>query len=290
MTDQDWQTLRTVRLRALEQNPEAFGSTLERERDRPEEYWRGRIATGAWFIARDGSHPVGLAATVASPTGQLLVSMWVDPTRRGRGVGDALVAAVLARARAEGAGTVSLTVGEDNAAARALYLRAGFRPTGEREPHPRDPGRWHEHLRARLLPDGIEISTDPARLDAALVHRWLSEDAYWALGRSREKQDRAIAGSLNFGAYDAASGAQLGYARVVTDLATFAWLCDVYVARTARGRGLGTALATAVRDHLAPYELRRVLLSTGDAHQVYARVGFEPLAEPGKWMMLDGTR
>ncbi|WP_369825216.1 GNAT family N-acetyltransferase [Kitasatospora sp. Root107] len=115
------------------------------------------------------------------------------------------------------------------------------------------------------MPTGCEISTDPARLDAALVHRWLSEDAYWALGRSREKQDLAIAGSLNFGVYDSATGTQLGYARVVTDLATFAWLCDVYIAPAARGRGLGTALAAAVRDHLAPYELRRVARSSGSA-------------------------
>ncbi len=289
VTDQDWQTLRAVRLRALEQNPEAFGSTLEREQDQPAEYWRRRIAAGVWFIAWDGPEPVGLASAVTSLTGHQLNAMWVDPARRGRGVGDALVAAVLDRARAEGAATVSLTVGEDNAAARSLYLRAGFRPTGARGPHPRDPGRWHEQLRARLLPDGCEISTDPARLDAALVHRWLSEDTYWALGRSREKQDLAIAGSLNFGVYDSATGTQLGYARVVTDLATFAWLCDVYIAPTARGRGLGTALAAAVRDHLAPYELRRVLLSTGDAHQVYARVGFEPLASPEKWMILEAA-
>ncbi|WP_030394902.1 MULTISPECIES: GNAT family N-acetyltransferase [Kitasatospora] len=136
------------------------------------------------------------------------------------------------------------------------------------------------------LPDGYEISTDPARLDAALIHRWLSEDAYWALGRSREKQDLAIAGSLNFGVYERASGTQLGYARVVTDRATFAWLCDVYIAPAARGRGLGTALAAAVRDHLAPYGLRRLLLATADAHPVYAKVGFEPMEKPEKWMIL----
>ncbi|WP_371619153.1 GNAT family N-acetyltransferase [Streptomyces sp. NBC_00454] len=135
-------------------------------------------------------------------------------------------------------------------------------------------------------PDGYEISVDPGRLDRALVHRWLSEDSYWALGRSREKQDAAIDGSLNFGVYEEASGAQVGYARVVTDRATFAWLCDVYVDRGVRGKGLGTALAGAVRDHLAPYGLRRILLATGDAHGVYAKVGFEPLAAPDKWMAL----
>ncbi|MFI5621359.1 GNAT family N-acetyltransferase [Streptomyces sp. NPDC051567] len=133
---------------------------------------------------------------------------------------------------------------------------------------------------------GHEISTDPERLDRALIHRWLSQDAYWALGRSREKQDLAIAHSLNFGLYDRASGVQAGYARVVTDRATFAWLCDVYVDRAARGKGLGTALAGAVGDHLAPYGLRRVLLATADAHAVYAKVGFAPMETPEKWMVL----
>jgi len=136
------------------------------------------------------------------------------------------------------------------------------------------------------LPDGYEISTDPSRLDAELIHQWLSQDAYWALGRPREKQDLAIADSLNFGVYDRASGAQLGYARVVTDRATFAWLCDVYIAPAARGKGMGTALAAAVRDHLTPYGLRRILLATADAHEVYAKVGFAPLAKPEKWMAL----
>lgn len=136
------------------------------------------------------------------------------------------------------------------------------------------------------LPDGYEISTDSARLDPALIHRWLSEDAYWALGRSREKQDRAMAESLNFGVYESSSGAQVGYARVVTDQATFAWLCDVYIASAARGIGLGTALAAAVRDRLAPFGLRRILLATADAHDIYAKVGFAPLAKPGRWMAL----
>ncbi|MGW5848998.1 GNAT family N-acetyltransferase [Streptomyces sp. NPDC055254] len=136
------------------------------------------------------------------------------------------------------------------------------------------------------LPAGCEISTDPARLDAALIHRWLSEDSYWALGRSREKQDAALAHSLNFGVYDSASGAQLGYARVVTDMSTFGWLCDVYIAPDARGKGLGTALARAVREHLEPYGLRRILLATADAHEVYAQVGFTPLTHPQKWMAL----
>jgi GNAT superfamily N-acetyltransferase len=129
-----------------------------------------------------------------------------------------------------------------------------------------------------------EISTDPARLDVPRIHRWLSTDAYWALGRSLEKVETSVRNSLNFGVY--AGGEQIAYARVVTDHATFAWLCDVYVAPPARGRGVGTRLVEAVRDHLAPLGLRRVLLATDDAHGVYAKIGFEPLETPGKWMAL----
>lgn len=133
---------------------------------------------------------------------------------------------------------------------------------------------------------GYEISRDPARLDAARIHHWLSTDAYWALGRTREYQDRAMAGSLNFGAYDVASGEQVAYARVVTDHASFAWLCDVYVDRDARGHGLGTRIVTTARDHLASLGVRRLLLATEDAHGVYAKIGFAPLADPGMWMAL----
>ncbi|WP_329212837.1 GNAT family N-acetyltransferase [Streptomyces sp. NBC_00683] len=131
-----------------------------------------------------------------------------------------------------------------------------------------------------------EISSDPSRLDPARIHHWLSTDAYWALGRSREQQDRAIAGSLNFGAYDVTSGEQAAFARVVTDHASFAWICDVYVDRGARGHGIGTRLVTEIRDRLAPTGVRRFLLATDDAHGVYAKVGFTPLEVPGKWMCL----
>ncbi|MGW3010162.1 GNAT family N-acetyltransferase [Streptomyces sp. NPDC001219] len=133
--------------------------------------------------------------------------------------------------------------------------------------------------------DGYEVDTDPDRLDVGLVHHWLSTDAFWALGRSRETVEQSISGSLNFGLYDD-SGAQVAYARVVTDRATFAWLCDVYVAPTHRGRGLGTWLAEAVRDRLAPYRLKRTLLSTRDAHEVYAKVGFVPVPDPQHLMIM----
>ncbi|WP_328870124.1 GNAT family N-acetyltransferase [Streptomyces sp. NBC_00287] len=134
------------------------------------------------------------------------------------------------------------------------------------------------------LAEGYEISADPARIDVERVHRWLSTDAYWALERPREKQDRAIEGSLNFGVYEVVSGEQVAYARVVTDRATFAWLCDVYVDPSVRGKGIGSALVGTVREELRPYGIRRILLATHDAHGVYEKLGFAPLERPDQWM------
>ncbi|MFI6783870.1 GNAT family N-acetyltransferase [Micromonospora sp. NPDC050276] len=135
--------------------------------------------------------------------------------------------------------------------------------------------------------NGHLLSSDPARIDLDLVHHWLSTDAYWALGRDPEVTARAFAGSVPFGIYRPEDGRQVAVARVVTDGATFAWLCDVYVDRAARGRGLGGWLVTGVRDHLAELGVRRILLCTNDAHEVYARVGFTPLDVPQRWMQLD---
>ncbi len=128
----------------------------------------------------------------------------------------------------------------------------------------------------------IEISTDPDRLDVDAIHRWLSEDAYWALGRPRSVVERAIEHSLNVGAY--VDGALVGYARVVTDRATYAWLCDVYVEPSHRGRGVGSALLSAVDEQLASYGVGRAVLATEDAHDVYARFGYAPLTHPERWM------
>jgi GNAT superfamily N-acetyltransferase len=132
----------------------------------------------------------------------------------------------------------------------------------------------------------IEVTTDPSRLDVERIHRWLSEDTYWALGRPLEVVERAIEHSLNFGAYDD-TGEQVAYARVVTDHATFAWLCDVYVAPAARGKGVGTTLLDAITGHLAELRLSRTMLATADAHAVYARYGFQPLSRPGMFMAIE---
>lgn len=135
-------------------------------------------------------------------------------------------------------------------------------------------------------PDGYSFSSDPALVDADLVYTWLATDAYWAVGRTREMVDRSFGGSLLFGLYRPAAegGGQVAFARVVTDGATFAWLCDVYVDRSVRGRGLGTWMVEQVRAELERIGVRRIMLATLDAHAVYAKIGFKPLAEPDRWM------
>ena len=130
----------------------------------------------------------------------------------------------------------------------------------------------------------LRFSNDPAELDLDLVFRWLSEDAYWALGRSRATQDVAIAGSRNYGVYDGEAGVQLGYARIITDAATFAWLCDVYVAPDARSRGVGQLLLTGILAELDPLGLKRIGLRTLDAHTLYEKFGFQALDQPEVWM------
>jgi len=134
------------------------------------------------------------------------------------------------------------------------------------------------------MTDGLRFSNRTEDIDRTLVHYWISELSYWAQGRSRQAQDTAIDGSRNYSVHDLATGTQLGYARVVTDGATFAWLCDVIVAPHARGRGVGKRLISGIVDDLEPLGLRRILLATADAHGLYAQYGFEPLAQPQRWM------
>jgi GNAT superfamily N-acetyltransferase len=132
----------------------------------------------------------------------------------------------------------------------------------------------------------VTISTDDALLDVDRIHRWLSEDAYWALGRSRETVERSLRHSVNIGAYDERPGGHIlvGFLRIVTDRATFGWVCDVYVDPEARGRGVGMQLMGEADRLLGEYGVRRAILATADAHGLYARHGFTPLADPGRWM------
>jgi ribosomal protein S18 acetylase RimI-like enzyme len=152
----DWQALRQLRLRALADTPDAFASTLEAEASFPDEVWRQRAEGGpasANFIAREGGVDVGLAAVFAEPEapGRMhLVSMWVDPGYRRRGVARALVDRAVRWAAERRAREVILWVADQNTAARRLYEQLGFRPTGERQPLPSNPARTESLLRLPL--------------------------------------------------------------------------------------------------------------------------------------------
>jgi ribosomal protein S18 acetylase RimI-like enzyme len=122
-------------------------------------------------------------------------------------------------------------------------------------------------------PDKYEISTDPARLDVAAIHAYLTR-SYWAPGIPIGIVERALRHSLCFGVYESAGGAQVGLARVVTDYATFAYLCDVYVLEEHRGFGLAKRMMRELMAHPALSGARRVMLATRDAHGLYAKFGF----------------
>ncbi len=133
--------------------------------------------------------------------------------------------------------------------------------------------------------EGYEVSTDPARLDIERIHRFLS-GAYWSAGIPRDVVERAVANSLPFGLY-AASGDLAGFARAITDCATYAYLADVYVEVEHRGRGLGKFLVSCVLQHPELQGLRRWALATADAHGLYARHGFGPPACPRMHMFVE---
>jgi len=130
--------------------------------------------------------------------------------------------------------------------------------------------------------DALLISDDPARLNREQIHRFLSERSYWARGVTPEAVNRALDHSLCFGVYHA--GQQVGFARVVTDFATFAWLADVFIEEGKRRQGLGKKLIATVLAHPRLQGLRRFMLGTRDAHGLYARFGFKPLAYPERFM------
>jgi GNAT superfamily N-acetyltransferase len=134
-------------------------------------------------------------------------------------------------------------------------------------------------------PEGYELTADPARVDVDTVHRWLAEESYWAAGRSRDVVERSIAGSLPYSVWH--DGAQVAFARTVTDGVTFAWICDVFVDPAHRGRGLGQWLVDRIVADLTAAGLHRFLLATRDAHEVYRRSGFEPVAGPSRFMEID---
>ena len=130
----------------------------------------------------------------------------------------------------------------------------------------------------------VEITTDKSRVDVDVVHRYLSESSYWAQDRSRETVERSVRHSLCFSVF--ADNEQIGFARVVSDHAVFAYLMDVFVVPEFRGRGISKALMRAVLDHPELQNLRLFLLRTSDAHGLYEQFGFRPVANPESLMAI----
>lgn len=133
--------------------------------------------------------------------------------------------------------------------------------------------------------DGLLLSDDESLLEIPKIHHWLSVESYWANGRELDVLEKAFAHSYPIGVYEGSS--QVAVARMVSDTATFTWLCDVFVDSNFRGRGIGTWLAKASVEWAEKNGIKRIILATRDAHEVYASVGFEVLKNPERWMIID---
>jgi N-acetylglutamate synthase-like GNAT family acetyltransferase len=131
--------------------------------------------------------------------------------------------------------------------------------------------------------DQFTISTDPARLDMDAIVDMLTR-AYWAVGRPREKTERAYQNSLVFGVYD--GDMQIGMARIITDTSIFAYLCDVFIHEDYRAQGLGKWLMQTILQHPDLVDVRRWLLVTSDAHGLYEQFGFNTIEDPEHWMQV----
>jgi ribosomal protein S18 acetylase RimI-like enzyme len=152
----EWMLLRAVRLRALRDSPTAFASSLDREAAMTEDEWRSRLTTSTWFVAQVGAEAVSLMCASTRWTDAAderhLMSVWVDPAARHRGVARALLDAVTTWARADGASHLSLWVAVDNATARRFYAVAGFRESGRTMPFPGAPERLEVQLVRSIAP------------------------------------------------------------------------------------------------------------------------------------------
>ena len=126
------------------------------------------------------------------------------------------------------------------------------------------------------------ISLDQSRLQLDAIHRYLSEESYWAKERTRQQTETAMKNSLSFGVYKGEK--QIGFARVVTDYATFAYLGDVFILEEFRGRGLSKWLMETIINHPELQGFRRWILATKDAHTLYEKFGFAELRFPLRWM------
>ena len=135
---------------------------------------------------------------------------------------------------------------------------------------------------AKMEKEKFEISTDRDRLDLDLIHQFLTNESYWARTRTHEQTLAAIENSLCFGVY--VENRQIGFGRVISDFATFAYIGDVFVVDQFRGRGIGKMLMEEMVSHPRLQDLRRWLLATRDAHGLYSQFGFGELRFPERWM------
>ena len=139
---------------------------------------------------------------------------------------------------------------------------------------------------AERIRGDYRLTDDASRLSIDVIHGWLSREAYWATGRTREAVATSIAHSHLYGVVRA-DGEMVACARMLTDQVTFGWIGDVFVAEAHRGRGLATWMVGEIVEHWSAQDLRRIMLATRDAHGVYARVGFHALAHPERMMEID---
>jgi phosphinothricin acetyltransferase len=268
-----------------------------------------------WLVAVEAGRPIGYAygsshRERAAYRWSVEVSAYVDAGFQKRGVGRALYTALLADLTAQGFCNAYAGITLPNDGSVALHRAMEFEPIGVFTAVGRKFGLWHdvswwrrplretppdeddspagsrpsERSSAPLATckDGYTISTDPSRLDVDAIHAYLSR-SYWAEGIRAETVAESLRHSLAFGLFDPA-GRQVGLARVITDRATYAYLCDVYVLEEHRGRSLGKWLIETVLQHPALHRLRRFMLATRDAHALYAQYGFNPLSSPDRHM------
>ncbi len=128
----------------------------------------------------------------------------------------------------------------------------------------------------------FHISTDQSKMDIDMIHRYLSEESYWAKGIPRETVEKSVANSFCFGVFYMEK--QIGFAKVITDFTTIAYLGDVFILNEFRNLGLSKLLMETIMNHPQLQGLRRWILLTADAHELYKKFGWNPIKEPARWM------
>ena len=135
-----------------------------------------------------------------------------------------------------------------------------------------------------MIDDGFYISSDKSKFDLEFIHDFLSNQAYWAKGRSMDLVVKSIENSLCFGVFTK-NGKQIGFARITTDFVVFAWLMDAFIDRDYRGKGLGRFLIDTIVNHNELKHVNGIGLRTNDAHKLYRQYGFDTIPDPETWML-----